>query len=53
MKKITYLFKETFHLIKKNKIYFFAPFIIFIIILALLAWYIGPAIIVSFIYAGI
>lgn len=53
MLKITYLLKETFYLIKKHKIYFLAPIFMILVILALLVFYIGPSVIISFIYAGI
>lgn len=51
--KVTYIFKELFHMIKKHKFYFFAPLFIMLAILAFFVYYIGPSIIVSFIYAGV
>ena len=53
MKKILYLLKETFFLIKKQKIYFLAPLMILLAVLAILVFYLGPSVIISFIYAGI
>ncbi len=53
MKKIIYILKEMFHMIKKHKIYFLAPILIILALLALIVFYIGPSVIVSFIYAGI
>jgi hypothetical protein len=53
MKKIVYLFKEAAYLIKEHRFYFIAPLLIMIVILALLAYYAGPTVILSFIYAGI
>jgi len=53
MLKITYLFKESFYLIKKHKVFFLAPILILMSLLALLVFYIGPSVIISFIYAGI
>lgn len=53
MKKVFYIFKETFYLIKRHKMYFIAPILIVLGILAFLVYYIGPAVIVSFIYAGV
>ncbi|MDD5730482.1 MAG: DUF5989 family protein [Candidatus Omnitrophica bacterium] len=53
MKKLLYIFKELFHMIKKHKLYFFAPIFIVLAILAFLVYYIGPGVIISFIYAGI
>ncbi len=52
-KKILYIFKEMFYLIRKHKYYFMAPIFIVLGLLAFLVYYIGPAAIVSFIYAGI
>lgn len=53
MKKILYLLKETFFMIKKHKFYFIAPILIILALLAILVYYIGPSAIVTFIYAGI
>lgn len=50
---MVYLFKETFFLIRKYKLYFIAPILITLAVLAVLVYYIGPAAIISFIYAGI
>jgi len=53
MKKVIYIAKESFYMLKKHKIYFLAPLLIMFAILALIAFYIGPSVIISFIYAGI
>lgn len=53
IEKLRYLFTETFHLIRKHKLFFFAPLFIMLALLAFLVYYIGPAVIVSFIYAGV
>lgn len=53
MKKIWYILKETLYLIRRHKVYFFAPVFIILGILAVLVFYIGPSVIISFIYAGI
>ncbi len=53
MKKIFYLFRETFYMIKKYKIFFLAPLFILLILLALVAFYIGPSVVISFFYAGV
>ncbi len=53
MGKIQYIFKELFYLIRRHKMYFFAPIFLVLGLLAFLVYYIGPAAIVSFIYAGI
>lgn len=51
--KTGYIFKEVFFLIRKHKVYFLAPLFIVLALLAFLVYYIGPTIIVSFIYAGV
>lgn len=53
MKKIWYIFKEMLYMIKRHKIYFLAPLFIIFVILAAVAFYVGPSAIISFIYAGI
>lgn len=40
-------------LIKKHKLSFLAPLLLILAFLAILVYYIGPAVIVSFIYAGV
>jgi len=51
--KIFYILKEMFYMIKKYKLYFLIPIFIILALLAFLVYYIGPTIIISFIYAGI
>ncbi len=53
MKKVLYILKETFYMIKRHKLYFIAPIFIVLAILAFLVFYIGPTVIISFIYAGV
>lgn len=53
MRKVWYILKEMFFMIKKHKLYFLAPILIILAILAFLVYYIGPAAIISFIYAGV
>jgi hypothetical protein len=53
MNKVRYVFKEMFYLIKKHKVAFLLPILIVLILLVFLAFYIGPAIVTTFIYAGI
>jgi len=53
MTKIGYILKETFYMIKKYKIYFLAPILIILAFLALVVFYIGPSVIIAFIYAGV
>jgi hypothetical protein len=53
MKKIIFIFKELNRMIKKHKFRIIAPILIILAVLAFLVYYIGPAVIISFIYAGI
>jgi len=53
MNKISYMLIEMLHLIKKHKLYFLAPTLILLVLLAVLVFYVGPPIIISFIYAGV
>ena len=53
MLKITYILKEAFYLVKKHKIYFLAPILLLLVLLTLIVFYVGPSVVVSFIYAGI
>lgn len=53
MEKIRYLMKELYYMVKKEKLFFILPIFIALASVAFLCYHIGPAIIVSFIYAGI
>jgi hypothetical protein len=51
--KMAYISKELFFMIRKHKFYFLAPLFIILALLTFFVFYIGPSIIVSFIYAGV
>ena len=51
--KFFYILKEMSYLVKKHKLYFLAPIFIVLAFLAFLVYYIGPSLVISFIYAGI
>ena len=53
MNKIRYVFQEMFYLIKKHKMAFLLPIFIVLALLVFLACYVGPAVVTTFIYAGI
>jgi hypothetical protein len=53
MIKIQYISKEMFYMIKKYKLYILAPLFLVLVFLAFLVYHIGPAVIISFIYAGV
>jgi hypothetical protein len=48
-----YILRQMLYMIRKHKIYFLAPLLILFVVLALVSFYIGPSVIISFIYAGI
>lgn len=51
--KVGYILKEMGYMIRRHKVFFLAPILIVLSLLAILVYYIGPAAIVSFFYAGI
>jgi hypothetical protein len=53
MNKVVYMLKEMGYLVKKHKLAFLAPILITLVLLAVLVYYIGPAAITTFIYAGV
>ena len=53
MKKVKFIFKEMLVLIKERKVLFLSPILLSLSILAALVYYVGPAVIVSFLYAGV
>ncbi len=53
MRKVLYILKEMLHMIRRHKFYFIAPILIILALLAILVYYLGPAAIVSFFYAGV
>ncbi len=53
MKKLVYIYKEMKNLIVQHKLYFLAPLIIALAVVALLFVKMGASIIMTFIYAGV
>jgi hypothetical protein len=53
MKNLRYLFRELFALVKAHKLYVITPLVIVLALISLLIYQYGPAVIISFIYAGI
>ncbi len=51
--KVIFILKETLYLVKKHRLYFLAPLFIALAILSFFVYYLGPAVVVSFIYAGV
>jgi hypothetical protein len=53
MKKLLHMLKGMFYMVKKHKLYFLIPLLAMLLLVGLLIYYIGPSVIVSFIYAGV
>ncbi len=53
MKKMFLMIRESLNLVRKHKVYFLLPLLLCLAVLTLLAFQVGPGIVVSFIYAGI
>jgi hypothetical protein len=53
MTKIAYILKESFYMVRKHKVYYLAPLLVMLAILTLIVFYIGPSVVISFIYAGV
>jgi hypothetical protein len=53
MANLLYILRETLHLVKKHKYYFLLPILLALVILTILAYQVGPAVAVSFVYAGL
>ncbi len=51
--KVAYILKEMWFMIKQHKVYFFAPVLLLLAMLAIFTYYLGPTVIVSFLYAGL
>jgi len=52
MKKLVYVMREMMQLIRRNRIWFLAPILLALVILAFIVYSVGPAVVVTFIYAG-
>ncbi|MBT4277570.1 hypothetical protein HOD96_02365 [Candidatus Falkowbacteria bacterium] len=53
MQKVIYILKELFGLIKAHKLYILTPILVMLALISFLVYYIGPTVIISFIYAGV
>ena len=53
MRKIWYMLNEALYMVKRHKLYILMPIFLILIFLALLFFYMGPSIIISFFYAGL
>lgn len=52
-RKVRYIFQEMWYMIRKEKVYFIAPLLLVLALLAVFVYYIGHSVIVTFIYAGL
>ncbi|MBN1334751.1 MAG: hypothetical protein JXB39_02190 [Deltaproteobacteria bacterium] len=53
MRKFILVLRETAHLIWRNKLWFLAPILLSLALITFLVYTLGPAAVVSFLYAGI
>ena len=53
MGRIRLILHEMFRLIRRHKLYFLAPILFVLALIALMVYTIGPATLVAFLYAGI
>jgi len=53
MEKVIYILKELWSMIRENKLYILTPIFIMLAFISFLVYYIGPTVIISFIYAGV
>jgi hypothetical protein len=51
--KLWYLLKEAWYLVRRRRAYLLAPVLVMLVLLALVAFYVGPGAVVTFIYAGL
>ncbi len=52
-RKTRYIFREMWFMIRKERVYFLAPLLFMLALLAIFVYYIGHSVIVTFIYAGL
>lgn len=53
MRKAWIILRESLLLVRRNKAWFLAPLLLTLALLALLVYTLGPAAVISFLYAGI
>jgi len=53
MKRFLYIFRELYHLVATHKLYFIAPLLLALGLLTFLVFYLGPKIVITFLYAGV
>jgi hypothetical protein len=53
MRRLTYIFCELIHLIAAHRLYFIAPILIALGVISFVVFYLGPKVVITFIYAGL
>jgi hypothetical protein len=56
MKKLRFMgrmLREMLSLISAHKLYFLAPILLTLVFLSVLVYYVGPTVVITFIYAGV
>ncbi len=51
--KVAFIVREMVFMIRKHKLFLLSPILLMLAFLAFLVYYIGPSVIISFIYAGV
>jgi hypothetical protein len=52
-RKVSFLFKEGFYLVREHKLYLLMPVLLLFGIIGILFFHLGPKVLVTFIYAGV
>jgi len=50
---MTRMMREMLQLVSEHKLYFLAPVLLALVTLSVLVYYVGPTVVITFIYAGI
>ncbi|MDP6945000.1 MAG: DUF5989 family protein [Myxococcota bacterium] len=56
MRKLVFvsrMMREMLALISEHKLYFLAPLLVSLVALSMLVYYVGPTVVITFIYAGV
>ncbi len=56
MRKLVYvsqMMRNMLLLVREHKLYFMAPVLITLVLLSMLVYYVGPSVVITFIYAGV
>lgn len=53
MRKIAYILREMWALVKAHRLYLLTPLLLALAALSILVYYVGPTVIITFIYAGV